>query len=156
MTSRKLQASECNLGRCQASVERTRVVVFGHGDFFRGDCIGPESVRFFSLLDAFVGYVSISPGDGSVPIQFGPVALSLMLAPVRPGGPSAYVPCRRAIKALGNIMVAFPMSAHVKDFVLYVPAALTVETKDLMLEPLPLGLFVIWVILKIGIVSSSD
>ena len=69
---------------------------------------------------------------------------------------SAYVPCRRAIKALRHIMVTFPVSAHVEDLVLYIPAALTVETKDLMFKPLPLSLFMIRVVFNVGLVGSVD
>lgn len=48
------------------------------------------------------------------------------------------------------------MTAHVQHFILYVPAALSIESEDLMFKTLPLRLPVAGVVLLICIVGATD
>jgi hypothetical protein len=53
-------------------------------------------------------------------------------------------------------MVAFSMTAEVKDFILDIPSALTVQAKDFVLKSLPLSLLMIWVIITIRVIGTVD
>lgn len=48
------------------------------------------------------------------------------------------------------------MSTHVEKLVLNMSAALTVQAKDLMLESLPLSLFVFGIEFGVGLVGTVD
>ena len=48
------------------------------------------------------------------------------------------------------------MPAHVEHLVLHMWAALTVQARDLILESLPVGLFVLGVEFRVGLVGTAD
>ena len=101
--------------------------------------------------------MSIGPVAGAVSIQLGPIAL--LPHQLRPSGATdvfAYIPGRGSVESIGYVMIAFTMSTHVEHLVLNMAAALTVQAKDLILESLPLSLFVVGVKFRIGIVCPVD
>ena len=51
-------------------------------------------------------------------------------------------------------MYSLTMTAHIQHLVLYVGPTFSVELGDLVLEELPLGLFVVWSGLGICVVST--
>lgn len=53
-------------------------------------------------------------------------------------------------------MIAFSMSPKIKHLILYMPTALAIQTKDLMLETLPLSLFMLGIIFWIGFIGTID
>ena len=48
------------------------------------------------------------------------------------------------------------MTAHIQHLILYVFAALPIESKDLMLEALPLGLLVIRIVFGVRVIGAID
>jgi hypothetical protein len=62
------------------------------------------------------------------------------------------VPRWGAVKRLGGVMVALAMATHIKDLVLDVSTALTVQAEDFVLEALPLGFLVFGVVLAVCVV----
>ena len=58
-------------------MERTRVVLLRHVYLLGADLGSPEDVGHQSLLDSFVGQVSISPSTSTIAIELGPIALRL-------------------------------------------------------------------------------
>lgn len=53
-------------------------------------------------------------------------------------------------------MVAFSVPTHVEQLVLHSSAAVTVQAQDQVLESFPLGLFVLGVEFRVGLVSTVD
>lgn len=53
-------------------------------------------------------------------------------------------------------MIALPMPAQVEHLVLYIPPALTVQSKDLMLETLPLSLLKLRIIFSVRVIGTID
>lgn len=64
----------------------------------------------------------------------------------------SYVPGWGTIEGFGCVVKTLSMAAHVEHFVLDIPTALAVQAEDLVLEALPLGLFVLRIIFRIRIV----
>ena len=67
-----------------------------------------------------------------------------------------YIPGRRAVVGLCGVVVAFAVATEVKQLVLDVPAAETVEVEDLVDESLPLGFDVLGVVAAVGLVWVVD
>lgn len=78
------------------------------------------------------------------------------LGPGRAIAHVAYIPGRGAVEGLGHVVIAFSVSAHVEHLVLHMSGAPTVQADDVMVESLPLRLFVGGVVLCVRIVGTVD
>ena len=56
-------------------MERARIVTLRYWYLLGADLGSPEDLGHQSLLDTFVGQVSVSPGTRTVAIKLGPIAL---------------------------------------------------------------------------------
>jgi len=89
----------------------------------------------------------ISPGNSSVAVFFGPVALGFVnfrIFDINSFGEKknileTYVPSGSSVISLSNIMVPLAMTTHEEHFVLRETTTAAVETPDVVLEFLPLG-----------------
>lgn len=160
MTAWELQAGKCHIRRCQASIQGTGVVRLRGWNLLGGDFVGPERVGFLGLLDAFLGDVSVGPAAGGVSIQLGPIALSsFMRSALAWQGDVfcwSYIPGRGPVESLGNVVIAFSVSTHIEYLVLNMTTALMVQASNLMLESLPLSLFVSGIEFLVGLVGAAD
>ena len=68
----------------------------------------------------------------------------------------AYIPSRGAVEGLGHVVIALSVSTHVEHLVLHVSGALTVQAEDVMVESLPLSLFMGGIVLCVRIVGTVD
>ena len=66
------------------------------------------------------------------------------------------IPGRGAVVGLCGVVVAFTVATEVKQLVLDVPAAETIEVEDLVGESLPLGLGALGVVAAVGLVWAVD
>ena len=66
------------------------------------------------------------------------------------------IPELSPVKHLGDIMSPLSVSSQVEDLVLRIRATFAVEARGKVLEPLPLGLFVLGIELVVRVVGTID
>lgn len=91
-------------------MKRARIVLFRHRYLLGADLGSPEDIGHQSLLDTFVGQVSVSPGTSAIAIELGPIALRLSKHLLRDHQYwGTYVPGRSPIIIFCYVMCTFPM-----------------------------------------------
>lgn len=113
------------------------------------------------LTDALFSDMSIIPSDRAVSVQFRPVALfprTNSVSACRWGEGSSkvsytYIPRRRSIKGVGDVVKAFSMAAQVQHFVLHMSVIALVQMGDFFSKTFPLRFFLVF---GIGVVSAFD
>ena len=128
--ARKRHTLKVKLSSVETAVQRTRIESLGRRYLFVLDEMFPEGIYDFGLLDTGFCKLRISPRDGAVAVQLGPVA----------------VPRRGAKVGLSGVMEAFTVAAHEEEGVAFIARCLLVQGGEVVGETLPLGcVLAIWV-----------
>ena len=152
-------------------MERTRIVLLRHRYLLGANLGFPEDIGHQGLLDTFVGQVSVSPDTSAIAVELGPIALRLskhllkdnQLGNVRPRPESrnnlllhyVYLPhAAPRILCYCCFYIGRSASYHVQKLVLHISITVRFQMRDLSIKTLPLRLSVLWIELRICIVSS--
>lgn len=129
----QVQAVEGEVCRRRAAVQRAGVERARRRHLLGCELALPEGVGLGRLRDSVGGEVRVRPGDSTVAILLGPVA----------------VPSRGPVVGLSGVVVTLSVPGQVQDLVLDLGAGLLVQSVDVVLKALPLRLRALGIIFRI-------